>query len=369
MHVWLKMAVMGRLFILLLMILTAGCAKSSQQVTQELWQDWAHLDGLLQSTYPEVPPLILIHGWNGGEFSWPSPQDLVELETKLQRDVYFFTYRTGILANRYPPLEILEEQLERYLANFVEVDVIAHSMGGLLLRQYLLHHPGHPVHRALFLAVPHYGTDAAVILAGLADVGTTGNLQAEELRPGSTFLWRLNQQHGRELKGIEALNVYAAGSISGSGDMVVDDSSAHLPGAANLQVEGDHHLGQRFHQIEGIIEFLSGNQTEQVQMPERRDIWVRVLNVKKNSYVGFTKSVMRRSSPQGRIHYAGIDICCESASAMRDDSGQTLIIENVQEGELLQLVFRKGGGTSVIDLPALEELEEPVTLIELQLPE
>lgn len=48
---------------------------------------------------------------DGMAASSPVPERLIALEQKLQRDIFLFTYRTGIFAHRYPPLEVLEEQL------------------------------------------------------------------------------------------------------------------------------------------------------------------------------------------------------------------------------------------------------------------
>jgi len=89
--------------LLMLMLLPACSTKSSKEVAVDLWHGWEKMDELLQDDYPGSIPIILIHGWNGGEFTWPSPARLKQLEAELGRDIYFFNYRTGIIANRYPP--------------------------------------------------------------------------------------------------------------------------------------------------------------------------------------------------------------------------------------------------------------------------
>lgn len=357
---------MQRVLILLLVVLLAGCAKSSQELKQDLWQNWELVDELQERNYPDAPPVVLIHGWNGGEFSWATPARLKAFEQKLGRDIYFFTYRTSILLDRYPPIELLEEKLERLLSSLGEVDVIAHSMGGLLLRQYLTHHPDHEIERVVFLAVPHYGTDAAILLANLAEVNPTGNIQAEELRPGSTFLWRLNQFYGRELKGIDVLNVYVSSEQSVVGDIVVDPHSAYLHGVRNLIVAGDHHLGHRVDELKDVVQFLSGQGVQAISdMPARRDIWIRVKSVSDESYIALTPSFVRRVSPEGRVVHAGVTTCCGNLSALRDEGGTTLLIENVQEGEQIELVFRHTDGSKsvVLELPDIDLV--PVTLIEV----
>jgi triacylglycerol lipase len=60
-----------------------------------------------------------------------------------------------------------------------QVDVVAHSMGGLAVRHLLLHRSPTPVRRAVFLATPHRGTYTAYLAWGGGGV---------EMRPRSDFL-------------------------------------------------------------------------------------------------------------------------------------------------------------------------------------
>jgi triacylglycerol lipase len=77
---------------------------------------------------------------------------------------------------------------ERTGAQFI--DVVAHSMGGLALRYYLVKETLHdtasvpPVRRAVFLATPHRGTWTAWLAWGQG---------AREMRPGSEFLRDLSR--------------------------------------------------------------------------------------------------------------------------------------------------------------------------------
>ena len=188
-------------------LLLTACATSSRESTAALWNQWRAIDQLQEPEYPDAVPIILVHGWNGSEFSWPPPEALEKVKARLHRDIYYFTYNTGIALFRYPPLEVVTEQLEHYLANFKRVDIVAHSMGGLVVRQYLLQHGRGPIRRVVFLSTPHYGTNAAELLADVASVSSVGNLQANEMMPGSDFLWRLDAAEGPDLTVVEGLNV------------------------------------------------------------------------------------------------------------------------------------------------------------------
>ena len=117
------------------------------------------------------------------------------------------------------------------------VDVVAHSMGGLVLRSYLCgkqnsagqFDPPATTHirRAVFLATPHFGTSVALL------AGFTAQLQ--ELGSGSRFLFDLAtwNQGTDDMRGVDALSVAGnAGSglavMPGFDDGVVALSSASL---------------------------------------------------------------------------------------------------------------------------------------------
>jgi triacylglycerol lipase len=105
-----------------------------------------------------------------------------------------------------------------------EVDVVAHSMGGLALRYYLrTGETAASVRRAVFLGTPHRGTAAAVLAWG--DGG-------REMVPGSDFLMGLNQ--GRPVpEGVEALAIRTPVDLR-----VIPASSGRLagPGVENLEI-------------------------------------------------------------------------------------------------------------------------------------
>jgi pimeloyl-ACP methyl ester carboxylesterase len=351
------------------MLLVASCAKSGAEMTVDLWRQWQAIDRLVQTDYPDSIPIILVHGWNGSEFTWPSATILKQLEDRLHRDIYYFTYRSGLLPERFPPLEVLEEQLERYLANFQKVDVIAHSMGGLLTRAYLLQHPDHPIRRIVFLSTPHFGTNAAKVLTEIANLGPLGNLQAEEMRPGSHFLWRLNEGGGEELKSVELLNVYVKSSTLAQSDLVVDEHSAYLPGHNNVAVEGGHHtLPRRMHEFDFIIQFLmDGTIPSLTNKPERTDLWVRIRDSRDHHVLRLYPSSVRRITPKGipKSGTAGLSVCCKMPSDLFGMEGSTLIIENIQPGEKLVFIPRNGLANIELAVDSLLPSPRPVIFQEL----
>jgi len=101
-----------------------------------------------------------------------------------------------------------------------QVDIVAHSMGGLVLRCYLsgkqnaagIFQPPAATHvrKAIFLATPHFGTGIASLL------GSTH--QVNEMDSGATFLFGLDtwNQGADDLRGVDAV---AAAGNSGNGDI------------------------------------------------------------------------------------------------------------------------------------------------------
>ena len=110
-----------------------------------------------------------------------------------------------------------------------EVDVVAHSMGGLILRSYLAGKadatpaayapPANTgIRKAVFLATPHFGT----ALAG--QLGT--DIQTQEMALGSQFLFDLNTWNEGldDLRGVDAL------AIAGTGGTGVESGTVSFGG-------------------------------------------------------------------------------------------------------------------------------------------
>jgi len=292
------------------------------------------------------------------------------LQAHMHRDIYFFTYRTGLVVGRFPPIEVLEEELERYLLPFKQVDVIAHSMGGLIVRQYLTHHSKHPIRRLVFLSTPHFGTNAAALLESVASVSAEGNLQADEMQLGSDFLWRLNLQEGQELDGIEVLNAYVDGDSVLNRDLVVSRHSAWLPWAANVSIAaGNHHtLASGLMNYDFLLNFLSfGTLPVLAAMPKQRDLWLRVRD-ENGEEIKLTSNALRRLKARLQPNQHGVSVCCKRPSALYESMRQSLLVEDVQSEDVLWLTQRDGRPPLIVKKAGMmENYTQPVTLQEFQL--
>jgi len=356
-----------QLLLMLLLLVVTGCsAKSAKQIELDLWSGWAEVDALMQRDYPETEPIILVHGWSGDEFTWPEARRLKIMEDELHRDIYYFNFRTGTLPNRYPPIETLEEHLERFIKSFKRVDMVAHSMGGLLVRHYLAHHADHNIRRLLLLSVPNYGATAASLLSQFSSISATGNAQAQEIEPGSDFLWQLNSLHGSELKSLKVLNVYALPDGILDRDIVVGPVTAWLPWVANYTVKGDHHtLAEHLDEFAFIVRFLVDGEMPGTlaQQPERRDIWLRVRRA--DGDFRFNSESMKRFDDAGKPVRGGLSLCCDKQSSLYDPRVTTAIIEDVWKGQVLELTNRSVSPPVTVRFKVPGDLRDPVNMIEI----
>lgn len=131
---------------------------------------------------------------------------------------------------------ILNEKVEEVLreTGSNQVDLVGHSMGGLVIRSYLANNPvTAKVRRVVTLGSPHAGTKLAVLGVGKA---------AKEMIPGSPFLEELN----RELQLPESGRICAIYTIIDN--LVLPNESAKLTGdgAENVETRIVNHVGLPF---------------------------------------------------------------------------------------------------------------------------
>lgn len=147
---------------------------------------------------PTTVPVLLVPGW------FDTDRDLAALRIRLigagwpVESVASVSFSEPTGANRQHADEIGEAA--RMLAERTgaeKIDIVAHSMGGLATRWYLLHEDDPPVRRVAFLATPHHGTMTAYLAWGAG---------GENMKPGSPFLDSLNAGPAIPL-GMEALTV------------------------------------------------------------------------------------------------------------------------------------------------------------------
>ena len=171
-------------------------------------------------------PVVFLHGYgqHAGNFLW--------LARRLRRDGWPHLYAVGHTA-AWGDIERsgqrLSATIDRILAETGadRVDVVAHSMGGLVARACLRLREGRGVGRLITLGTPHGGT---AIFSRLAR-----DPMVRQMRTGSPLLAALGAD-AQVLERVDCTAIYSADDA-----VVVPASAGYWPGAFNVEVRGVGH--------------------------------------------------------------------------------------------------------------------------------
>jgi triacylglycerol esterase/lipase EstA (alpha/beta hydrolase family) len=177
-------------------------------------------------------PVILLHGYaqHTANFLW--------IGRRLRRDgwVHLHSVRhTPIRGDIGRSAAHLGRAIERIRREScaAEVDIIAHSMGGLVARAFLCQAGATSgVARLITLGTPHQGTEVLRWLGRDPMVG--------QMRPGSPFLCQLTASDVVP-EMVDCTSIYSADDA-----IVVPSTNAYYPGAHNIQVCGLGHMSLLF---------------------------------------------------------------------------------------------------------------------------
>jgi pimeloyl-ACP methyl ester carboxylesterase len=178
---------------------------------------------------PETPPILLIHGFLGTRGS------MYMLERRLVDDgfvVVSFNIGTLNVRDIRRSAFMIHRKIERILAQTPsqKIDIIGHSMGGLIGLYYIKKLGGHTrVRKLVMMGTPVRGTWAA--LAGVVTLGLWST-SSWQLLPRSRFLDELAQ--GPIPPGVEVSTIAAAR------DWVVPLQTTRLAGANAVTVPLGH---------------------------------------------------------------------------------------------------------------------------------
>ncbi len=180
------------------------------------------------------PPVIFLNGYQFGCTEKPTFAGTFGIADQvLQQDgrVTLFFDNCEIAGN--PPIEDLGNAFRDYLNNLkyadgqpvAQVDVVAHSLGGMIVRSYLsgkqkergvFQPPAEvKIRKAVFLSVPFFGAVITDFIGNLP--GFTLDTQGAQLQPGNVFSYDLAtwNQGVDDLRGIDAVAAVATGGTAG----------------------------------------------------------------------------------------------------------------------------------------------------------
>ncbi len=175
------------------------------------------------------PPVLLIHGFLGTRGS------VFVIEQRLQRDGFsVISFNLGVLNMRdiRASALLIHRKVEQIIkqAGVHRIDIVGHSMGGLIGLYYIKHLGGQSrVRRMVMLGTPARGTWAALV--GVAALGLV-SASSWQLLPGSSFLQELHD--GPLPHGVEFF------TIAAERDWVCPPSATQIEGAHSITVPLGH---------------------------------------------------------------------------------------------------------------------------------
>jgi len=166
-------------------------------------------------------PVLLVPGWGDGS------EQLIPLQTRFREAgwplgaIRAVDFEDPVGSSRAHAEEVAgAARALRRTTGSEEVDIVAHSMGGLAVRWFLESRDSTGVRKAVFLGTPHRGTVAAWFAWGEG---------GDEMQPGSPFLDSLNAG-GFVPDEVEALAIQTPLDLR-----VIPGESALLPEAENTR--------------------------------------------------------------------------------------------------------------------------------------
>jgi len=172
-----------------------------------------------------LPPVVFLDGYEASCSGSSFAGTFGSFDQFLQSTGRVTIFFDNCMYPNKPPIETLGTNLGTFLSALKytdgtavsQVDVVAHSMGGLIVRAYLagmqtggtFTPPPNPgIRKAVFLSTPHFGTFATSFAALF---GT--DAQTTELALGSTFNFALGtwNQNTDDLRGVDALAIVSNG--------------------------------------------------------------------------------------------------------------------------------------------------------------
>lgn len=149
--------------------------------------------------------VLFIHGLGGGKDTWGNFESFVKLDNEIEYEPFFYVYptkavRIPLLQKKYGKIQSLSKGLKTYidhrLDEYGEIALVGHSLGGLVIRQYLLDEKisssPSKIKKVIFYAVPQEGS----FWAKISSFFSFNHKQVEQLTNKSEFLDTLNDQWG-----------------------------------------------------------------------------------------------------------------------------------------------------------------------------
>ena len=215
------------------------------------------------------PPAVFLNGYQAACAPSRFSDTFAAADQVLQRNGQVSLFFDNCAGSVRLSLEELGQQFGAFLRDLryedgqavPQVDVVAHSMGGLIVRSYLAGKqtqegafaPPAETHirKIVFLATPHFGSALAAL---------TSDRHADALRLGSLFVFDLAtwNQGSDDLRGVDAIAVLgnAGTGVTGNAANFDDSTTALTSGSLGFAWEGRTRILPYCHTTGGLITLL-----------------------------------------------------------------------------------------------------------------
>ncbi|MCD0448600.1 lipase [Actinocorallia sp. API 0066] len=186
--------------------------------------------GLSAPAHAARTPVVFVHGYAGGAFNWTTAKSVFQSGGYANSEL--FTYEYNSYGNNVANAQGLATFVDNVRAQTgsAQVDIVNHSMGGLVSLWYLKQLNGHPKvrHLASIAGANHGTTFAAACLIFVT---------CQQMYPGSSFINTLTS--GDETPGATKYATW----YSACDGVIIPYTSTRLTGATNTNVLCQTHLG------------------------------------------------------------------------------------------------------------------------------
>lgn len=191
------------------------------------------------------PMAILVHGWNGDSGSFGKMPEYLRELTKFDVEVY------PLLSSWWkhsPSIYFIARNLDNWIrlkAEGRELSLIAHSMGGMVVRRLMTMQRELPtsferlVRNLTFIAAPQNGAALASIAR---HIPLLQSVQLDELAPSSPVLFEVNAQWDKWVRR-NVPTLCTMRSIFGTADQVVSVNDARGLDPEAVPILGADHIG------------------------------------------------------------------------------------------------------------------------------
>jgi pimeloyl-ACP methyl ester carboxylesterase len=203
---------------------------------------------IILNLYLYRPPVILVHGFTGDKTTWTSLANFLAGGHYDTHTGEYYILDQSIQAQARMLKENIKgkkEEYERHNIRISSVDIVGHSMGGLISRYYTnsASYYGNDVRKLIMVGTPNHGCSWNDLQLGRVQsyLGDSHQIAAEQLYSRGDFITTLNRGENRGThlnREVEYGNIYSYSALPGffSGDIVVPAASAYLTGVETTRL-------------------------------------------------------------------------------------------------------------------------------------